>query len=62
MSSERSRNRALENRHRQRQQDERDLAILREYEAGADPTYLTKRYRSTKQYVNKLIKEALTDG
>jgi len=54
--------RKLENRHRQRQQDERDLAILREYEGGADPAYLTKRYRSTKQYVNKLIKEALTDG
>lgn len=46
----------------QRMMDERDLTILREYEAGADPAYLSKRYRSTKQYINRLIKEALHDG
>jgi Mor family transcriptional regulator len=46
----------------QRRMDERDLTILREYEGGADPAYLTKRYRTTRKYMNKLLKEALHDG
>ena len=43
----------------EREKDERDLAILREYEAGKPKTHLMREHGVTKHYVYKLIKEAL---
>ena len=45
-----------------RQKDERDLALLRDYEAGWSVDDLVREYKSTKPYVLKLITEALRDG
>lgn len=43
----------------ERQQDERDLAILKQYEMGVSKRELVRRHGVTKHYLNKLLKEAL---
>ena len=43
----------------ERDKDERDLAMLRDYEAGLSVNELRLKYRSTAQYINKLIEDAL---
>jgi Mor family transcriptional regulator len=42
-----------------RERDERDLAILRDYEAGWAVNDLVRKYKSTTPYVKRLIEEAL---
>jgi len=43
----------------EREKDERDLAILREYDAGKPKTHLMRDYGVTRRYIYKLIGEAL---
>lgn len=43
----------------ERERDERDLAILRDYEAGAPKAHLMRDYGVTRHYIYKLIEEAL---
>lgn len=40
-------------------EDERDLAILKQYEMGVSKRELVRRHGVTKHYLNKLLKEAL---
>ena len=40
-------------------EDERDLAILKQYEMGVSKRELVRRHGVTKYYLNKLLKEAL---
>lgn len=46
----------------ERDKDERDLRILKQYEMGTPKAHLVKRFGVTKHHVYKLIKEALDDG
>ena len=45
----------------ERERDERDLVILRDYEGGTPKTHLMRNYGVTKSYIYKLIGEALDD-
>lgn len=42
-----------------RERDERDLEILRLWQSGCSLEELTKRFKLTRTYTTKLIKEAL---
>ncbi len=46
----------------ERQKDERDLQVLKDYDDGASVDILAHRYRTTQCYVKRLLKEALGDG
>ena len=43
----------------EREKDERDLAILRDYEAGTPKAELMRNYGVARSYIYKLIEEAL---
>ena len=43
----------------EREKDERDLAILRDYEAGTSKAKLMRDYGVTRHHVYKLLGEAL---
>lgn len=44
----------------ERERDERDLVILKQYEMGVSKAELIRRHGVVRKYLDRLIKEALT--